>query len=185
MSPSARRATVTVNVSAARGMAKHAPLLRRLARAALRHLGEDGSELSIALVGDDEMQRLNRDYRGKDRPTDVLAFAQREGEGLPGEAASGLLGDVVIALPTAERQASERGHGVERELAELLVHGVLHLLGYDHERSPAEARRMFAKARKVLAALGGADLPGPASSRGTSRRRGRGAAKSACRRSAR
>jgi len=149
-----RRAPVTVNVSAARGMAKHAPLLRRLARASLRHLGEDGSELSIALIGDDEMRRLNRDWRGKDRTTDVLAFAQREGEGAPAAAgAPGLLGDVVLSLPTAERQAAERAHGVERELAELLVHGILHLLGFDHERSPAEARRMFGKQREVLAAV--------------------------------
>jgi rRNA maturation RNase YbeY len=136
-------------------MVKHAPLLRRLARASLDHLGEDGSELSIALVDDAEMRRLNRDWRGKDRTTDVLAFAQREGEAeLPagsGEAPA-LLGDVVISLPTAARQAAERGHGLERELAELLVHGILHLLGWDHERSPAEARRMFAKQREVVAA---------------------------------
>ena len=59
----------------------------------------------------------------------------------------------MISLPTAERQARERGHALERELAELLVHGILHLLGYDHERSPAEARRMFAKAREVMAAI--------------------------------
>jgi rRNA maturation RNase YbeY len=127
-------------------------LLRRLARAALHELGEDGSELSLALVGDDEMQRLNRDYRGKDRTTDVLAFAQREGE--PNAvAAHGLLGDVVISVSTAVRQAAERGHALEHELTELLVHGILHLLGYDHERSPAEARRMFAKAREVVAAI--------------------------------
>lgn len=137
-------------------MAKHAPLLRRVARATLRHLGEDGAELSIALVDDEEMQRLNRDWRGKDRPTDVLSFALREGDGEPPPVAGATrpLGDVVLSLPTAERQARERGHGVERELAELLVHGVLHLLGWDHERSPAEARRMFAKQREVLEAVG-------------------------------
>lgn len=139
-------------------MAKYAPLLRRVARASLRHLGEDGAELSIALVDDREMQRLNREWRGKDRPTDVLSFPLREGDGEPPpvEGATRPLGDVVLSLPTAERQARERGHPVERELAELLVHGVLHLLGWDHERSPAEARRMFAKQREVLAAVGSA-----------------------------
>ncbi|HEY8518231.1 MAG TPA: rRNA maturation RNase YbeY [Candidatus Binatia bacterium] len=139
-------------------MAKHAPLLRRIARESLRHMGEHGTELSIALVGDEEMHRLNRDFRGKDRTTDVLAFAQREGEGVqaPLDGAPALLGDVVISLPTAERQAAERGHALERELTELLVHGILHLLGYDHERSPAEARRMFGKQRELVQAVGGA-----------------------------
>jgi rRNA maturation RNase YbeY len=139
-------------VTAARGLGAHGSRLRRLARAALQHLGEDGSELSLALVDDDEMQRLNRDYRGKDRPTDVLAFAQRDDEVSVVET-HGLLGDVVIAVPTAERQAQERGHTLEHELTELLVHGILHLLGYDHERSPADARRMFAKQRTVVAAI--------------------------------
>jgi len=158
VSPRAQaRAPITVGVTAARGFGRHAPLLRRLARASLRHLGEPGSELSLALVGDDEMQRLNRGYRGKDRTTDVLAFALREGEAA-GLQEPGLLGDVVISVPTAQRQAAERGHALERELAELLVHGVLHLLGYDHERSPAEARRMFGKQREVLAAIGAAGV---------------------------
>jgi len=172
VSPSqARRAAIHVSVTAAHGYGRHAALLRRLARASLRHLGEDGSELSLALVGDEEMQRLNRDYRGKDRTTDVLAFAQREGE--PNAvAAHGLLGDVVISVPTAMRQAFERSHSVERELAELLVHGILHLLGYDHERSPAEARKMFAKAREVVAAIETSAVAA-APARGRSRTRAR------------
>jgi rRNA maturation RNase YbeY len=144
----------TVEVTAARGLARYAPLVKRVARAALEQMGEGGSELSVALVHDDEMHRLNRDYRGKDRTTDVLAFALREGEAT-GTQEPGLLGDVVISLPTAERQARERGHATERELAELLLHGILHLLGYDHERSPAEARRMFAKQRALLHAVEG------------------------------
>jgi probable rRNA maturation factor len=142
----------TVEVTAARGLARHAPLVKRVARAALEQMGEAGSELSVALVHDDEMHRLNRDYRGKDRTTDVLAFALREGEATSTQE-PGLLGDVVISVPTADRQASERGHTTERELTELLLHGILHLLGYDHERSPAEARRMFAKQRALLAVI--------------------------------
>ena len=124
--------------------------VRRDARRLLELLGVDG-ELSIALIGDAEMHVLNRDYRAKDRPTDVLAFALREGE----DAAvhPDVLGDVVISLDTAARQAAARGHTPAEEVRILLAHGVLHLLGYDHERSPAEARRMFGKQRALLARL--------------------------------
>lgn len=112
------------------------------------------AELSVALVGDDEMRQLNRSYRRIDRPTDVLAFP------MDSSLDSGsLLGDVVISLDTAIRQADERGHGCEHEVRLLLVHGFLHLLGYDHERSPAEARRMFAKQRSLVAALAAARAP--------------------------
>lgn len=143
----------SVEVSAARGLGRHAAFVRRTCRDLLRAVNEAGSELSVALVHDDEMHRLNRDYRGKDRTTDVLAFALREGEGTSVQE-PGLLGDVVISVPTAARQAEERGHALDRELAELLAHGILHLLGYDHERSPAEARRMFRKQRRVLGVIG-------------------------------
>ena len=156
MSPTAEGrgpTAATVAVTAARGLGRHAAFVRRVCRDVLRAVDEGGSELSVALVHDDEMHRLNRDYRGKDRATDVLAFALREGEGLAVQE-PGLLGDVVVSVPTAERQAAERGHTLERELAELLAHGILHLLGHDHERSPAEARRMFREQRRVLAATG-------------------------------
>jgi probable rRNA maturation factor len=139
-----------VDVTAAPGSERHSALVRRAAGESLRVLDEAASELSIALVDDEAMQELNATYRGKDRPTDVLAFAQREGDDL-GD--SDLLGDVVISVPTAERQAAERGHSLEHELRELLVHGILHLLGYDHERSPAEERRMFRRQAEVLAAI--------------------------------
>jgi len=110
----------------------------------------------VALVDDSTMQALNAQWRGKDRPTDVLAFAQREGEA---QHDSTLLGDVVLSIPTAKRQAEKRGHSLDREITELLVHGILHLLGYDHERSPAEARRMYARTREVLASLGPLEPP--------------------------
>lgn len=139
-----------IDVTAARGFGRHSALVRRAAGASLRVLDETASELSIALVDDDAMQELNATWRDKDRPTDVLAFAQREGEDLGDP---DLLGDVVISVPTAERQAAERGHSLEHELRELLVHGILHLLGYDHERSAAEARRMFKRQREVLAEI--------------------------------
>lgn len=152
----------SVAVRAARGLGRHTALVRRVCRDVLRAVNEHGGELSVALVHDEEMHRLNRDWRGKDRTTDVLAFALREGEGTAVQE-PGLLGDVVVSIPTAARQAKERGHALDREIAELLAHGILHLLGYDHERSPAEARRMFREQRRVLAAIGvGATPSAPA-----------------------
>ena len=129
-------------------------LARRLARRARRMLdvlGLGAAELSLVLVSDRVMHDLNREWRGKDRPTDVLAFAQGEGAGV---APDGLLGDVVISVDTARRQAATLGHSLVVEADRLLVHGLLHLLGYDHERSPAEARRMQRKERAVLRAIG-------------------------------
>jgi rRNA maturation RNase YbeY len=133
---------------------RRAPVLaRRLRRSAcrlLRGLGLPEAELSVVLVSDAEMRKLNRRWRGKDRPTDVLSFSQVEG---PGPAPSGLLGDVVISVDTARRQAAERAAPLGREGERLLVHGLLHLLGYDHERSPAEARRMQRRERTLRAWL--------------------------------
>jgi rRNA maturation RNase YbeY len=124
--------------------------LARRARRLLDVLGLGSSELSLVLVSDPVMHDLNRTWRGKDRPTDVLAFAQNE-DGAP---PAGLLGDVVISVDTARRQAAALGHSLAAESERLLVHGLLHLLGYDHERSPAEARRMQRKERALMRALG-------------------------------
>lgn len=124
--------------------------LGRRARRVLAALGLGDAELSLLLVSDAEMRRLNREWRGKDRPTDVLSFAQADG---PGGAPAGLLGDVVISLDTARRQAAEQAAPVAAELDRLLVHGVLHLLGYDHERSAAEARRMQRRERALTRRL--------------------------------
>jgi len=124
--------------------------VRRAALHVLRRLGVEG-ELSVALVDDAEIRRLNVTYRGADRPTDVLAFAARDGE--PWHAPDDLLGDVVISLDTAKRQAAARRVDLGEEMRLLLTHGILHLLGYDHERSPAEARRMFRKQRELVREL--------------------------------
>jgi len=124
-------------------------LATRLGRSARRLLGALGlreAELSVLLVSDREMRVLNRRYRGRDRATDVLAFAQREG---PGGAPDGLLGDVVISVDSARRQAAEGGRPLLREGERLLIHGVLHLLGYEHERSAAEAQRMQRRERAL------------------------------------
>lgn len=125
--------------------------LRRAAQHLLRAVGESPAELTVSLVDDAEIQQLNRGYRGIDRPTDVLAFAMREGQRVAGD--ESVLGDVVISVPTAVRQARRRGVGVADELQTLLIHGVLHLLGYDHEHSAAEARRMKDMERRLRRAL--------------------------------
>lgn len=124
--------------------------LRRLAEQVLSATGESTAELSIELVGDRRMRRLNRVYRKQDRTTDVLAFPMRESE----NPCPTLLGDVVISIPTALRQAKEAGRSLEDELAALLVHGVLHLCGYDHERGKKDAARMHRRERAILRMIG-------------------------------
>ena len=106
-------------------------IIRKAAEKVLTMEGSEECEVSIFLTDDDEIHRLNRLYRDVDRPTDVLAFAMREG--LDGELNRQILGDVVISVPTTERQAIIYGHTFEAEMALLVSHGVLHLLGYDHE----------------------------------------------------
>lgn len=98
------------------------------------------AEISIVLTGDEEMRLLNRDYRGKDCPTDVLSFCQLEGEPFAPSAGGQVeLGDVVISVDTARRQALEHGHSLQNEIDVLTVHAVLHLLGYDHENDDEAA----------------------------------------------
>jgi probable rRNA maturation factor len=111
-----------------------------IAERMLRHLEREEHELSILLTDDAFIQTLNETHRGKNRPTDVLAFAQNEGEGMPTPLDHGLLGDVVISLDTAERQARGRKHSLLDEVSFLLAHGILHLLGYDHQTDEEEAK---------------------------------------------
>lgn len=131
------------------------PTAANAAAVLLPALGHAASELSVAFVDDARMQELNRDWRGKDRPTDVLSFSQLEGDTVPGQAM--LLGDVVISVDTLERQAADGGWTVEEELVRLLLHGVLHLLGHDHERDD-EARTMRAEEERLVAVLAGAGI---------------------------
>ena len=102
-------------------------------------------ELSLVLTSDSFIQDLNVSWRGVDGPTDVLSFPQDD---------EVVLGDLVLSLPTARRQAAERGHADRTELRILLVHGLLHLLGYDHEQGGEELEEMAAAERKLLDRLG-------------------------------
>lgn len=119
------------------------------------HNIESHAEVSLVVVDDDYIHELNREYRGKDRPTDVLSFALNEGDEPdiidgPEEA---LLGDIIISIETAKRQAEEFNHGLERELAFLTVHGMFHLLGYDHEEEE-DRRDMRQQEEHILSLLG-------------------------------
>lgn len=109
-------------------------------------------ELSVVLCDDATIHALNRDYRHKDKPTDVLAFAMREGEGAEyAHAAHGVLGDVIISLDTAARQAHAHARSLDAEVTMLLAHGLLHLLGFDHV-TRTEERRMTARTDMLCAA---------------------------------
>ena len=122
--------------------------LTDLAGKILDDSGRSEAELSILVTDDEEIHSLNRIYRATDRPTDVLSFSQLEGEGPV--TAPQLLGDVVISWETAQRQALELGHPVLVEMKRLLVHGVLHLLGFDHEKDDEAAGAMREEEEKYL-----------------------------------
>ena len=126
--------------------------LRQVAQKILSVSGCPDAELSILIVGDRRIRQINRDYLQRDKATNVISFAQQEGEQVGGEGL--LLGDVVISAATAARDAAEAGLPLASELYFLLLHGILHLLGYDHERSgAAEAARMEAREEEIFALL--------------------------------
>lgn len=134
--------------------------LERVARSVLENESiASSAEMGLLITDSKTVQKLNRIYRGEDKPTDVLAFQMspginRETEGLFVSPPNGVkhLGEVIISYPQAVKQAHEQGHSVERELALLIVHGILHLLGYDHEL-PADEQRMRARENEILSLL--------------------------------
>ncbi len=125
--------------------ASHIPSDRRLRRWAKAALPDD-ADVTVRYVASAEARRLNREFRGKDYATNVLSFPY-------GPARGAVAGDIVICAPVVAREARERGGSVEAHHAHLLVHGLLHLQGYDHERE-ADARRMERRERAVLAQFG-------------------------------
>ncbi len=133
---------------------KQQELVEQLLESAAKSEGLVGEiELSLTFVTDEEIQEINREYRDKDQPTDVISFALNEqgeneqeiiAEGLPN-----VLGDIIISVPRIGAQAEEYGHSFERELGFLVVHGFLHLLGFDH-MTDADEKEMFAKQENIL-----------------------------------
>jgi probable rRNA maturation factor len=117
----------------------------------------NGAEVGISFVDNERIRIINRDYRGKDQPTDVISFALEEkGEGeveIVGADIPPLLGDIIISIPKAKEQAKEYGHSFMRELGFLAVHGFLHLLGYDH-KTEEEEKVMFSKQKEILERYG-------------------------------
>jgi probable rRNA maturation factor len=123
--------------------------LKSIASVILALVGQEDAELSLALIGNSEMRRLNAKYRGKNYPTDVLSFPM---EGGPSQTAR-LLGDVIISVDKAAAQAKERRRSLDEEMVTLLIHGVVHLMGYDHERSAKDAKIMTRLEKKILRQL--------------------------------
>ena len=139
-----------------------ASTLKRAAEATLSSLGYEKADLDILVCGDARMRSLNRRWRGVDAATDVLSFPAPEGDapgakrGRPGKGRNGppaVLGDIVISAQRAKAQAVEIGQPLTDELLFLLVHGILHLAGYDHEGKAGEGRRMMRKQRELVGAI--------------------------------
>ncbi len=135
--------------------------IERSARALLAAIGRPDATLSLSFVGDAAMRRLNREHRGKDRTTDVLSFPMYEPFAVPKAARKGgpelMLGDIIISVDVAVRQAAAYAAPLDAEIERLLVHGVAHLLGHDHEKA-GERARMVREERRLAAAIG---LPWP------------------------
>jgi probable rRNA maturation factor len=136
-----------------------AAALRTAVTVTLRHeKRKPPIEITLLLTNDDQLKSLNKTFRGIDAPTDVLSF--EPGNAMPGmEEDESYLGDIVISVPAAEKQAKEGGHSLKAELQLLTVHGTLHLLGFDHE-DPDEKDRMWWTQSSILAQLG-AEISGP------------------------
>ena len=132
-------------------------LVRRCCNAVLRMEGfSEPAEISVTFVDNKQIQQLNKQYRNKDMPTDVLSFPMGENGVYDVDENNGckMLGDIVISMERAQEQATLYGHPLQREVAFLTVHSMLHLLGYDHENGGLEAMRMREKEEAVLIQLG-------------------------------
>jgi len=123
--------------------------LRRVTQSVLQQAGHPSASLSLTLVGKTRMQRLNRTFRQRDYATDVLAFPMQDAS----QSSLAFVGDVVICVPVALSQASRFGNTPDEEILRLLIHGTLHLLGYDHETTEQEAKRMTRKEQAIFRRL--------------------------------
>ena len=121
-------------------------MIQKKAQAILNALGCPNGELSLLIVDDLQIERLNKEYLKRNGPTNVIAFPMQAGEFA--DVTPQLLGDVVISVETADREGKIAGSGLEDRCIQLLVHGILHLFGYDHERSEDEALKMEKRARR-------------------------------------
>ncbi|WDP89606.1 MAG: rRNA maturation RNase YbeY [Desulfobacter sp.] len=124
------------------------PPIRQKTEQILSALGCDAHEISVVIMDDDGIRDLNATYRNKDKATNVLSFPMQEGEFA--DITPGLLGDVVISLDTAEREAKDAGITIDERMSQLLIHGILHLLGFDHEQGEDAAEKMEAKSLELL-----------------------------------
>jgi probable rRNA maturation factor len=153
---------ITMRIGRGYGRRVKTDWLKKLAEKVLaaEKVGQ-AAEVSIFITGQEQIHKLNRQFLEEDRPTDVLSFPMLEGRGswefvnAPDKALH--LGEVIISYPQAQIQAAEHGHNVETEMAVLIVHGLLHLLGYDHDIA-SRTRRMRAREKAVLRGLQGAGL---------------------------
>jgi probable rRNA maturation factor len=125
--------------------------LEKAAQIILNDLGCPNDELSLVISSDDQIAELNRQYLKRTGPTNVIAFPMREGPF--SEVTPQLLGDIVISADTTAREARQAGSSFETRLLELLIHGILHLCGYDHEKTETEAKRMESRSQKLFALL--------------------------------
>lgn len=147
----------TIEVQLDEGITADSALVERAAAAVLAaEQMPEGCEVGIRITTDDELHRLNRDFRGVDAPTDVLSFADdgHDSRFVAAPDQPRYLGDIAISYQRVLAQAAEYGHSPDRELAYLTVHGVLHLLGYDHEQGSAEAARMRTREEEIMTILG-------------------------------
>jgi len=122
--------------------------LQKRAQAILNALGSPEGELSILIIDDSEIKTLNKNYLNRSGPTNVIAFPMKEGDF--SDINPQLLGDVVISIETADREALQSGISTEERFTQLLVHGILHLFGFDHEKSEQDARKMEKKSNELL-----------------------------------
>lgn len=135
-----RQKAVRVRMKALDAFARRASSRLRLGR----------RRFDVTLVDDDEIARLNRMFRGKSGPTDVLSFPWADGTGPNPEKTTSFLGDIIISVPAARRSAADEEHSVETEIDQLILHGLLHLLGYDHEKDRGEMNTLELDMRRRL-----------------------------------